>query len=150
MPIEACKSKVVCMTRVAGFALILAVAAIAAGCSGGHLESEVAGTVTLDGKAVGPGIVIFAPVGGKENPATGPIERDGSYSLKTSRTIGLKAGKYQVGVSVRELPVNPKPGDRPPPGKMLIPDKYESSDTSGLEFEVTPGSNTINIELKSK
>jgi len=138
------------MIRVLLLVFVLAITSCLAGCSGDHLESDVTGKVTLDGKAIGPGIIIFAPVGAHGNPATGPIESDGSYSLKTSRTPGLKAGKYQVGVSVRELNLNAKPGDRLPPGKLLIPDKYESSDTSGLAYEVIPGSNTFNIELTSK
>jgi hypothetical protein len=94
-------------------------------------------------------MVVFAPIeGGK--PATGSIESDGSYMLKTSREEGLTAGKYKAAVSVREMPQNVKRGDRPPPGKLLIPEKYEQSTTSGLEYEVKPGDNTINIELTSQ
>jgi len=48
------------------------------------------------------------------------------------------------------MPQNVKRGDRPPPGKLLIPEKYEQSTSSGLEYEVTPGKNTIDIELTSK
>lgn len=119
------------------------------GCRGTNLEAEVRGTVRLDGKAIGPGVVVFAPIEGK-TPATGTIEASGSYTLKTSREDGLAAGKYRASVSIREMPANVKPGDRPPPGKLLIPEKYELSTTSGLEFEVAPGRNTIDIELSSK
>ena len=118
------------------------------GCGRGALESEVSGTVTLDGKRIGPGVVVFSPAeGGK--PATGSIESNGSYTLKTSRELGLAAGKYAVAVSIREMPAEIKPGDRPPPGKLLIPENYEQSTTSGLEFDVQPGRNTIDIELNS-
>jgi hypothetical protein len=128
---------------------LAATATLIAGCSSGSLESTVSGRVTLDGKAIGPGVTVFAPVHRQGNPATGAIEPNGSYSLKTSRASGLLAGKYQVSVQVREVPKDIQPGDRPPPGKSLIPDKYESSSTSGLEYDVQPGSNTINIELRS-
>jgi hypothetical protein len=128
---------------------MLIVLGVVIGCSGTNQESEVSGTVTLDGTAIGPGVVVFAPIEGK-TPATGTIDANGSYSLKTSREAGLAAGKYRASVSIREMPANVKPGDRPPPGKLLIPEKYELSTTSGLEYDVVPGSNTIDIALTSQ
>jgi hypothetical protein len=125
----------------------VAVLTLFAGCRGGSMESEVSGTVTLDGKKIGPGMIAFAPTNQKGTPATGSVESDGSYTLKTSRERGLSAGTYRVAVSIREMPQNVKRGDRPPPGKLLIPEKYEDQSTSGLEFKVEPGRNTINIEL---
>lgn len=116
------------------------------GCGGTTQESEVSGTVMLDGKSIGPGVVVFAPIEGA-TPATGTIQADGSYTLMTSREVGLAAGKYRASISIREQPANVKSGDRPPPGKLLIPEKYELSTTSGLEFEVAPGKNSIDIEL---
>jgi hypothetical protein len=125
------------------------VVGFASGCGGSSQESQVSGNVSLDGKQIGPGIIVFAPV---ENgtPAIGPIEHDGSYRMSTSHEVGLSAGKYKVGISIREVPKNVKRGDRLPPGKLLIPQKYEDSTTSGLEYDVVPGSNTIDIELKSQ
>jgi hypothetical protein len=125
-----------------------AMVALIAGCSGGSMESTVSGSVTLDGNGIGPGTIVFAPVDiGK--PATGSIEKNGRYTLKTSRDIGLASGDYKVAVSIRELPENVKRGDRPPLGKLLIPEKYEQSATSGLKYTVTPGQNTIDIKLTS-
>jgi hypothetical protein len=123
---------------------------LASGCSRSSQESRVSGIVTLDGKEIGPGTVVFAPTGGGNKPATGSIESGGSYVLMTSRETGLAPGKYQAAISIREVPQNVKRGDRPPPGKLLIPEKYEESSTSGLEYEVQPGDNTINIELSSR
>lgn len=132
--------------RLAGVYLIAI--AILGGCNRSSQESQVSGRVTLDGTAIGPGIVVFSPVeSGK--PATGSVETDGAYSLKTSREQGLSAGRYRVTVSIREVPTNVKRGDRPPPGKLLIPEKYEKSATSGLEYEVEPGANLIDIPLTS-
>jgi hypothetical protein len=93
--------------------------------------------------------VIFEPVSGAK-PASGSIESDGSYTLKTSRDVGLAAGQYRATVSVREVPKYVQRGDRPPPGRLRIPEKYEQSGKSGLEFDVQPGRNTINIELTSR
>ncbi len=120
------------------------------GCSRSDLGSEVSGQVTLDGKPIGPGVVVFAPADGKSNPATGAIGLDGWYSMKTSRAVGLKPGKYSLSVSAREVPAHLEPGERPPPGRLLTPEKYESTTTSGLEFEVTSGNNTIDIPLTPK
>jgi hypothetical protein len=50
---------------------------------------------------------------------------------------------------VREPPDFTKDPIRPPPGRSLIPEKYEAAATSGLEFKVAPGHNTIDIELSS-
>ena len=114
------------------------------------MQSEVSGTVTLDGKKIGPGTIVFSPTTKGTKPATGSVEGDGSYMLKTSREFGLSAGTYRVAVSIREMPQNVKRGDRPPLGKLLIPEKYEDETKSGLQYEVSPGKNTINIELASK
>ncbi len=127
----------------------IATAAIA-GCGDGGLGSQVSGYVTLDGKAIGPGVVVFAPEGNKRNPATGAIQPNGNYTLKTANTAGLIPGKYTASVSVIDEPI-PAPGVRNMnPGKQLIPEKFTSTETSQLNFDVTPGNNTINIELKSK
>jgi len=123
-----------------------AVIVMLVGCNRGSQESQVSGSVTLDRSRIGPGMVVFAPVeGGK--PATGSIESNGSFTLNTSREPGLAAGRYKVAVSIRELPENVKRSDQIPPGKLLIPEKYEQSTTSGLEYEVEPGQNSIDIDL---
>jgi hypothetical protein len=119
------------------------------GCSEG-LESEVTGIVTLDGKTIGPGTVNFSPVDGKSNPAVGTIKPNGTYFLKTSREDGLRAGNYSVAVSVFEQSATPTGERSMAPPKLLTPEKYNTIETSGLEFEVKPGDNTIDIDLKSK
>jgi hypothetical protein len=125
------------------------VLALLAGCNRSSQESEVSGRVTLDGINIGPGTLVFSPADGGSKPATGSIEADGTYSLNTSRERGLAPGSYKVALSIREMPQNVKRGDRPPPGKLRIPAKYELSSTSGLEFVVQPGNNTLDIPLSS-
>jgi hypothetical protein len=53
-------------------------------------------------------------------------------------------------VSIRKMPENVKRGERPPLGKLLIPEKYEDETKSGLQYNVSPGRNTINIELVNR
>jgi hypothetical protein len=129
---------------------LAAIVLIALASCSSKMAADVSGKVTLDGKAIGPGDVVFTPTGHAATAATGTIERDGSYFLKTGRTPGLAIGKYQVSLSVREPPADFHPGDRPPPGKLLIPDKYELPSSSGLEFDIQPGGNTIDLKLKSE
>jgi len=127
-----------------------AITATIAGCGGSDFGAEVSGRVTLDGNPVGPGVVVFAPTAGNTNPPEGAILPDGSYFLKTSRDVGLRPGAYKVAVSVYDVP-DLKPGERTSaPPKLVTPPKYSSVETSGLQFEVQPGGNTIDIELSSK
>jgi len=114
------------------------------------MESHVSGKVTLDGNGVGPGVVVFVPTGDQGNPATGAIQPGGDYFLKTYRDSGLSAGKYKVSVSVFDQPPV-KPGERSMvAAKLITPEKYVSAETSGLEYDVERGSNTIEIPLTSK
>jgi hypothetical protein len=53
---------------------VLADFMVVGGCSGGSCESTVAGDVTLDGKPIGPGTVVFSLVEGKTNPAVGTTQ----------------------------------------------------------------------------
>jgi hypothetical protein len=106
--------------------------------------------VTLDGQPVGPGAVVFAPLDGTSNPADGAVQLDGSYFLRTSRAIGLKAGTYKASVAVFDQP-EVKPGERSMvPAKLVTPQKYADTETSGLQYTVEPGDNSIDIELSSK
>lgn len=127
--------------------LVVALAALA-GCGGA--ESTVTGTVTLDGQPVGPGVIVFASAGGASNPSDGAIQVDGSYFLRTGREEGLKPGNYNVGVTVLDQPAV-KPGERSMEvAKYITPQKYAEPSTSGLQFTVEAGSNTIDVKLSSE
>jgi len=120
------------------------------GCSRSGFDSSVSGSVTLDGKTLGQGGVVFVPISESKNPSVGTIGRDGYYALKTANTPGLNSGKYRVTVSALDTP-NPPPGVRDTtPAKQLVPEKYTNIKTSGIEYDVKSGSNTFNIDLSSK
>jgi hypothetical protein len=106
--------------------------------------------VLLDGNAVGPGVITFAPVGETHNPAIGTVEAKGSYSLATNHASGLPAGKYRASLYIHKMPPDAKPGERLMSTPSAIPAKYESVETSELEYDVAPGNNTIDITLTSK
>jgi hypothetical protein len=106
--------------------------------------------VTLDGKSVPRGMVVFHPSAG--GPAVyGTIDGSGNYSLQTGREDGLPSGIYEVSVAANEgskVAQNER-GGPPSPGKAITPAWYRAKETSGLKFTVAPGNNEINIELKS-
>jgi outer membrane biosynthesis protein TonB len=86
------------------------------------------GKVMLGGKPIKAGEVTFVTTG-KANPRvfTATLHADGTYSFDEA----LPAGKYVVTVN----------------GKG-IPDKFHTTTTSGLTFEVKAGTNNYDIDLK--
>ncbi|MBN2296171.1 MAG: hypothetical protein JXM70_27315 [Pirellulales bacterium] len=124
------------------------------GCGGTDRLStaKVSGLVTLDGKPLSKGTVVFTPAAGRA--ATGKIQPDGTFVLGTYATSdGAVLGKHQVAVVARETKSRQGGDPAAPPitGPSLIPERYSNSATSGLTFEVTDdGKNEFNIQLSSK
>ncbi len=118
------------------------------GC-GGVYDASVTGVVTLDSTLITRGTVSFIP-SGTGPQAYGLVAEDGSYSLMTGRENGLPSGDYTVTVVANE-PSTPDPNGGPPtPGKTITPAWYRTKKTSDLKVTLEPGSNTINLELKSE
>ncbi len=79
---------------------------LAAGCKGPSRGKQVLvqGKVTLDGKPLTGGGVIFHPIPDKDTPVTpigllpsmGPLQDDGSYTLRTEGRAGVPLGRYRV------------------------------------------------------
>jgi hypothetical protein len=111
----------------------------------------VTGTVTLQGKPVGPGSLMFEP----ENPATvttpsaiAHFREDGQYALKSAgNREGAPAGTYLVMIHGRGEGVF---GDEvvDPKHKSAIPAKYMNHRLSGLKATIKPGSQTIDFNLE--
>lgn len=120
-----------------------------AGCNSSSFDADVAGTITLDGKPVAPGVVSFSPVERGKNASRGNIDPQGRYFLVTRHERGIDPGDYRVVVLVYEKGDPPGPGERAPMLPPLVPEKYLNANTSGLAFTVEPGSNTIDIALTS-
>lgn len=112
------------------------------GCGSDQLPVAPAkGTVKYKGKTLEFGSVMFQPAKGP--PARGTIQPDGSFVLGTyGDNDGAIIGKHKVRISCNETQ---RPGYTPPAGeeagvgKMLIPKKYVSVQTSGLTAEVKAG-----------
>lgn len=141
------------------------------GCSKGSglKTGNVSGTVTFEGKPVANAQVVFQPKQGGQN-AVGTTDANGRYTLMTGTDRGALIGEHRVTVTVQSGAeqlsgidaIDPSAAygqammaaasGRPPaaqtPSSGGIPAKYADPTTSGLEFTVKAGSNTINLELK--
>jgi hypothetical protein len=128
---------------IALFACLLTMS-LATGC--GHSDTgKVAGRVTLGGKPLDQGAIVFQGTT-KGNAIISPLNPDGTYHVKTSKTDGLAPGDYQVAIQPRasfagKIPLV-TPQDRQKKSETsLIPAKYLSVTTSGLKATVKQGDN---------
>lgn len=133
--------------------LIGVVVAFGVGC-GSKAEFETAkaaGRVTLDGKPVTEGSVVFTPVRGW--PARGELDEEGRFTLSTYKPgDGAIVGPHEIAVLAMSGPDPTEHFERPPPAptKWLVPERYGNRSSSGLAYEVKSGeSNEIELELFS-
>jgi hypothetical protein len=128
------------LLRLTGCAFLLC---ILVGCSGSHeRETEkVSGVVTLDGKPMTQGTVMFVPETGRAG--LGVIGSDGAYQLTTYKPDdGALVGHHKVSVAI------PEGSETRPTRSIVIPRRYMSAESSGLTFEVKAGAeNRIDLKL---
>ncbi|MFO0951158.1 MAG: hypothetical protein U0835_08400 [Isosphaeraceae bacterium] len=147
-------------------AAVPSLALLVAGCGGDPSKPKlgrVSGKVTYQGKPVTKGLVTFVPSSGPGTQtgqsAVGEIGGDGSYSLTTFENgDGAVLGQHVVIVQAREEDPAIEGGSMPipdakgriniKPPKHLVPEKYASTESSPLKFEVKEGSNALDLELK--
>jgi hypothetical protein len=122
----------------------------------------VHGRVTYRSQPLRTGQVTFRPIDttGPARDATGTIQ-DGSYTLSTlGGDDGAFPGRYRVAISAKSAepskiqPVVPGGAANPfdairaaRQSKDLIPQKYQSPNTSGLTREVKAETNRIDVDL---
>ena len=118
-----------------GMAAALALAA--SGCGTGN----VSGTVRFNGKPLPKGRVTFVSQKTAGVFLTAPLAEDGSY-----RIAGCPAGPVKITVQT----VAPRSGGARPGAKAApaIPARYADADRSDLEYNVTRGPQTHDIDLK--
>lgn len=121
-----------------------------AGCGGSGLPG-VTGTVTVDGQPAPEGLrVHFQPDVPNSSSSTGITDEMGRYVMKFNpSTPGVMTGISRVRV---DIPRNIGPEGIPfiPPQfkGMKIPSEY--GDESTLTFDVKDGSNTFDIDIRTK
>lgn len=143
-----------------GFTFLAAIAwlsigasvALLTGCGGGPEVAPVEGVITLRGKPIGPGEILFVPDAAQSTQgkaAVGHFKSDGVYTLTTFQSgDGALVGHHKVIIRPRmtdaeggdEGPVDPK---KLPP----IPAKYGNLVQPILSAEVKRGGEEINFDL---
>ncbi len=109
----------------------------------------VSGKVLYKGQPVPMGTVTFQSDQGQA--ATGTIQPDGTYRLSTfAQEDGAVPGHHKVMIIANDGDPTMMPGSSPgyKPPKDLIPKKYGTLATSGLEAEVAKGKPTVDFDLK--
>lgn len=134
-------------------ALFVGVAAALSGpgCGGSGRPNlvPVVGQVTLDGRPLTSGQVVFHPDGARGNTSLdeprGPIDAQGRYELSTVGQKGVVPGWYKVAVIATE-PFDPQHPYVLP--KSLVPVRYNDPSASGLTREVTASAAPGAYDLK--
>jgi len=111
--------------------------------------TPVSGKVTYNGQPVTKGTITFQPDEGRA--ATGAIQPDGTYTLSTfAEKDGATPGHHKVMIVANDGDPTMIPGSSPgyKPPKDLIPKKYFSLNTSGLEATVSKDKPTVDFDLK--
>lgn len=105
------------------------------------MTAPVEGKITYKGQTIKGGTILFVHPLGLPYPAE--ISSEGTFQT----VVGV--GLCKVAIEYREEGKIPKDGKEGlvPPGKSLLPEKYTSHSTSGLTFDVKPGSNVANFDL---
>lgn len=123
--------------------LVLLCAAV--GCHRGPKTPPLAktnGTVTLDGKPVTTGIIVFVPdvKKGTSGPiGIGAMDRNGRYTIFTNGVDGAIVGAHNVRVQ------------EPMGQSWIVPARYADAASSGLTAEVKSGQdNSIDFKLTTK
>ncbi|MGL4514402.1 MAG: hypothetical protein ACRCT8_15040 [Lacipirellulaceae bacterium] len=110
----------------------------------------VAGAVTVDGQAVGPGTLVFEPTDPKNlnGPSSlGYFGEDGRYELlSVGKVRGAVAGEYRVVIMPGAPGALSDENTKLKDVKTSIPAKYFDYG-AGLTATVTPGSQSIDFPL---
>jgi hypothetical protein len=135
--------------------------AAAGGCGGGGPPfCDVKGTVTIDGKPVTGGMIVFVDAG-DINSKSGYLTIDGTYNLtqvpagpvkvlvrtdQVKNMLDEKTAKMLQSKGVGAVADDPKvKGNK----YVAIPAKYNQADTTDLKYDLKPNElNEINVELK--
>lgn len=118
-----------------------------AGCGPKQFSTApVEGRVLYNGRPLDHGTVMLQPDVGPL--AKGQIQADGSFRLSSYReNDGALVGKHCVTVICRDKPDKALGGEAAP-GKLLIPERYINTATSGIEVTIKPSDNEpLLIEL---
>jgi hypothetical protein len=130
------------MNRLTTVACALGILAAHAGCGDG--KTSVEGTVSLDGQPIKAGSIVF--VGEKPPLREGGVITDGRFQTR------LPPGTYVLELSGTRIAGTRKQKgfDGKEETIQEIEEVFPEHLRSGLKQEITPGPNTVTLDLKSK
>lgn len=122
-----------------------------AGCGADRQPTyPVAGKVVFeDGTPLAGGVVEFqsVPQDGKPINASGAIQPDGTFRLGTyAADDGAVAGAHKALVRPPEVLADIEEGAKPP--EPVLDPKFQSYETSGLQFTVAQGDNHFTLRVQ--
>jgi hypothetical protein len=127
-----------------GFAALMVAAA---GC--GPSQATVSGKVTLHGKPVTAGTVLF--VGYNNQIATGKLDEEGHYVAPRVPMGSLKVAVQTLRPEQLQAMANQSKDAQPLPKRLAnlvpVPQKYTDPETSGLTCQVNQSQQEHNIDL---
>ena len=137
--------------------LLMLVACAVLGCYGPSRPetAAVSGTVTVDGKPLEKGGIVFLPEFGRM--ARGAIENGQIIDVRTfEASDGVIVGPARVGIQPAVIKDAKRGfvdemGRRAGPGEVgFVPPKYATAQRSGLTVEIESGTNELEFALTSR
>ncbi|MFO0821295.1 MAG: carboxypeptidase-like regulatory domain-containing protein [Pirellulales bacterium] len=126
--------------------LIVVLTLLVAGCSREKREpvAPAAGKIQWDGKPLAEATVVFHRLEGEGRSLTVRTLNDGTFRLTTHEpNDGAPPGRYAVTVELRDWVRDGDEAVRS--GRNLLPPKYASPRTSGLECVIAEGDNQLPV-----
>ncbi len=127
---------------------------VVAGCNKSVPQQKVypvRGTVKLKGSPVCLGLIEFEPATpGKGMPATGVIDKDGAFALRTYSGVGQPDGAVPATYRVSVTAHGSMEGAVPAPKGVTptkVPKRFADPTTSGVTAEVKSTDNDLTINL---
>jgi hypothetical protein len=123
------------------------------GCGQGDgKHNAISGQVTLDGKPLEQGSILFTMIDGSNRTAAGGVIEKGRYQLTSTNGPGLGSNRVEIHALRKTGRTVPKPF---PANHEMIEEQVEAiplrfNSQSTLTFEVKPGDNTANFDVTSK
>jgi hypothetical protein len=132
--------------------LIAMLSFLIAGCDSGHAgRGALRGRVTLDGKPLTQGSILFTPIQGTHEVVTGGEIKNGRYEFPAATGPAIGWNRVEIRAVRNTGKMIPKPFA--PPGQ-LIPEQVEAislkfNSESTLKVEIKSGENTADFEVTS-
>jgi hypothetical protein len=148
--------------RFVALIVVASLVCVVAGCGEGVGISGLApvqGKVTLDGQPLSGAQVVFVPVDPAGRASVGATDGDGNYEIVTNTDKGAMPGSYRVAVSYLVRPdgspitsveegMDATQLEASGQAKQGLPTRYSDPLQTELKFEVKPGKNEYNIDMK--